>query len=81
MLACWVRKGVNMTTEASPFARLQRNKETAVRWGLYTCVCVCGRVCTYVFESVFSNPGSYCTVVQLEVKQLFYCGSESHTQR
>lgn len=30
------------------------------------------------FEGVFSNPGLYCTVVQLEVKQLFYCHCKSH---
>ena len=80
MLARWVRKGVNMTTEASPFARLQRNKETVVRWRT-VCVCVCVCVCTYVFEGVFSNPGLYCIVVQLEVKLLFYFGCESYTQR
>lgn len=76
MLARWVRKGVNMTTEASPFARLQRNKEIAVRWRT---VCVC--VCTYVFKGVFSNPGLYCIVVQLEVKLMFYFGCELYTQR
>ena len=45
------------------------------------CVCVCVCVCTYVFEGVFSNPGLYCIVVQLEVKLLFYFGCESYTQR
>lgn len=30
------------------------------------------------FEGVFSNPGLYCTVVQLEVKQLLYCHCKSH---
>lgn len=31
------------------------------------------RVPLCVFEGVFSNPGFYCIVVQLEVKQFFYC--------
>lgn len=38
---------------------------------------MCVRVC---FEGVFSNPVLYCAVVQLEVKQLFYCDRESDTE-
>lgn len=74
MLACWVRKGANMTTEASP---LPGSKETKRLQSGVTGVCVFVCVCVlYVFQGVFSNPGLYCVVVQLEVKQLFYCGRE-----
>lgn len=42
------------------------------------CVCVCN-ICV-CFKGVLSNPVLYCVVVQLEVKQLFYCDHESHTK-
>lgn len=44
MLTCCFRKGVNVTTGASPFTRLQPNKETVGRWFL----CVCGGACVCV---------------------------------